>query len=81
MSPMLKDRRKNQKCKSKEKDRSNELKTTLQIGQNVNDLIVLNSMFQVNKDESNNRCEKINNVLLDKVSLSAQDTNENKEKN
>lgn len=46
MSPMLKDRRKNQKCKPKEVDNKNtELKTTLQVGKNVNDLIILNSMF------------------------------------
>lgn len=58
MSPLLKDRRKLQKVKPKDlKDNqiNNELKTTLQIGQNVNDLIILNSKFQIKeKDEVSN---------------------------
>jgi len=86
MSPMLKGRRKENKEKSKdmrEFNKNNELKTTLQIGKNVNDLIVLNSMFQIKeKDEivttpSNNgnetdRCE-LNENLIDKVNKFAND--------
>jgi len=73
MSPLLKDKRKIQREKSKEISNGNgngngnatginELKTTLQIGQNVNDLIILNSMFQINPNEkpltSNSKSEE-----------------------